>query len=500
LFVVDAQGTETPLAAGATDVEGRAAFHDLEVPSDATVIAEADLIEGAAPQRSMPFSIADSSKAVVLIEESLRLELEAKAAAAMHPSGAGAGGTGAASDLRPPRRALPPVHRDSKLAKGVVEVTIVDANDAAVQGVEVEVVRVEMGGAEQSFTASTDAKGRVKVDSIEALDSAIYYVRVVHDEAPYKTGFFELPPDAGVSAALRVFERTDDPSRVRSAVHFELDALENDKARVLVGFELLVTGDAAYWPRGGMQLWGPEGATVAKPLDESAAWLEEVEGAPYAELRGPVEPGEVARLSMAFVIPHDGIVEIDWNSPFPLVESRVILDPEQKLVDTATQGEAEAVEHEGSKALRVQSLAPGETKPDLCAPMRASDPDFACPPTLTNSAVNRVQFSMTGFPKRPRYYWWTAIGVGGLIVLGSALSMLLRPREDRVVVLRRRRDVLLRRLSATSKSDGDLRARTLRALDRLFHQLEALGALEGGGVRGGASSANANEAAGDEQG
>ena len=480
LFTVDAEGNEALLKTAETDVEGRAAFVDLEVPAELELIAEAELSPDGPPQRSKPFSIAESSKAVVLIEESLRREIEATAAAA------GASAQPAPPD-RPVRRPLPPVRRDANVPTGVVDVLVLDANDSAVAAARVEVVRVEMGGAERSFPAETGPDGKVRVDSVEALDSAIYYVRVVHDDAPYKTGYFELPPDVGVSAALRVFDRTDDPSRVRSAAHFELDALENDKARLLIGYEILVTGDEAFWPRGGMQLWGPEGVTVAKPLDESAAWLEEVDGAPYAQLRGPIPPGEVARLSMAFVLPHDGVVEVDWNAPFPLIESRVILDPEQNLVDTATQGPPELIEHQAQPGqaapapediLRVQTLAAGESRPDLCAPMRAEDPDFDCPPSLTNSAVNRVRFSMTGFPKRPRGYWWSAIGVGVVVVLGAGLSMLLRPREDRVVVLRRRRDELLRRLAATSESDREVRSRTLRALDRIYHQLETLGALE----------------------
>lgn len=472
LFAVKKDGSRRLLAERNTDPEGRANFTDISHAADELVVAETRLETEPEPLVSAPFDTSKGGKAVVLLPPALAEELNRQQQQAQAQGQAQARPPGPA-----PRRPMPPVRRDADVPTDSVRVLIVDKDDRPVAGAKVQVVRLDAARDERRFDGETDASGSVTIDVTEKKKDALYFVEAIYDDAPYRSHLFDLPLTGGAAAALRVFERTEDPSVVRSAVHFELNSLENDKARILVAYEVMVDGDKAYWPRGGMQLWGPRGASTGRPLPEAEDYLEEVEGAPYAKLSGPIPPGEPVKLSMGFIAPHDGSVDVTWDAPFPLIAARVAVEGDQKVTEGAVPGPGEKVEHGGDEPIVLHELPVGEAAQPLCAQLRADDPDLHCPAVLAQSSMHELSFSVDGFTRRPPYVRWIALGVAGLIALAAALAMLLRPRRSRADLLRRRRDLLLARVEQSPQSSPE-RERLLAALDRIYRQLDAIGALE----------------------
>jgi 5-hydroxyisourate hydrolase-like protein (transthyretin family) len=451
------------LAEKATDEEGRVSFQGLEVGEGERVVAEAQVSPDAAAQRSKPFDISEVAMAVVLVDETVAATIAEQQARAQQGHAAAAG-----QGVGPRRRApLPPVSRDANTPANAVRVAIIDGEDRPVADKAVVVHRVSPGGGEVTAEGSTGPNGVALVDELQPKTDALFYAEVDHEGAPYRTRLFELPEKVGARATLRVFPRTTDPKQVRSAVHFEFDGLENDKLRLLIGYEVLVQGDAAFWPDGGMKLAGPEAVTVAKPMPEAGAWLEEVEGAPFAKLTGPLPPGEVIKLSMAYVLPHAGTAKIEWEAPFPLMQARAVLKTEQSISSgtTGAPGERVDAEHAVGEPLIIHDLA-------------VAGGSEAAPGTS-------LAFTIDGFVSRPRYYWYVAIGAGVLIVLVAGFAVATAPRKTRREELVERRDLLHRRfdeLSRGSATEAEL-DKVKTALELVYRQLDALDAGGGEGAR-----------------
>lgn len=455
LFVVpadaapDAEGR--PLAKAPTDDEGRVSFKDLEVAPNERVVAQVVLGEAKELRRSKPFDISQTAVAVVMVDEKVERTIAEQSRRAQQARAAQDANAGPR-----PRPALPPVSRDMATPKNAVRVAVVDGDDQPVAGQSVSVVRIDASGSELRLDGETGANGVALVEKLSPSADGLFYAEVIYDGAPYKTALFELPEDVGARASLRVFPRTTDPTRVKSALHFEFDGLENDKLRLLIGYEVLVSGDAAFWPDGGMQLQGPEGVSVAKPMPESGRWLEEVEGAPFAKLKAPLPPGEVAKLSMAYVLSHDGKADIEWTAPFPLMNARAVLKTGQGMLGggNGTPGEVVTPEHMGNQSLTLYDL---EVK------------DGSVPSTL-------VAVQVDGFKSRPRHYWYAAIGVGAAILFIAGIAIATAPRRSRREELLERKQLLLERLEALDRVEAPAadRDKVVQALELVYRQLDAL--------------------------
>jgi 5-hydroxyisourate hydrolase-like protein (transthyretin family) len=435
-----------------TDKDGRVSFKELQLEEGEKLVAQGQLEEGKPAQRSKPFRIDDVAKAVVLVdgrvestiaEQTRRARQARQAQPAQQPRG---------------RMPLPPVQRDAATPANAVRVAVMDGEDKAVAGQAVSIVRIDASGVELREEGQTGPNGVALVQNLRPSADGLFFVEVIHDGAPYKTSLFELPEKVGARATLRVFPRTSDATKVKSAVHFELDGLENDKLRLLVGYEILVEGDAAYWPDGGLKVEGPEGVTVAKPMPESSKWLEEVEGAPYAKLKGPLAPGEVAKLSMAYVLPHDGEARVEWTAPFPLMQAKAVLKEDQDFVSGGNGKPPEVVnpEHASGVPLRLHELQVA---------------DASVPGT-------QVAFAVDGFLSRPAYFKWIAIGGGMGIVLIAGLAVATAPRRSRREELLERQKQLHARLDALQRVDASEaeRAKVVQALELVYRQLDALDA------------------------
>lgn len=427
-----------------TDEKGRVVFDGLlapTVPEGAKIRVEAVLYDGQSPKVSETFAMGDVAQAVVLTHGRAPAP-EAQAAPAMPPPG---------------RRPVPGPRKDAKLPKGTVKVRLWGPSDEPIPDTPVAVVQKDMGGADRFFRATTDAEGVALIENVESRDNSFYQVQATYGGAPYDSNFFEMPERVGAAVDLRVFPTTSDRSKVKSAVQYDVISLEKDKAQVVQVYEVLIEGDEAFWPAGGeMRLEAAEEGQNVVVLPQATEWLEEIESAPYARLARPIPPGQVAQLSIAYIIDHDGTAGVKWPAPFPLVSAGV-------LVDQGLDFEAETVlERQPSPHGFSQRGNPQEL--------------IAFAPSGPGGA--EIEFSITGLPTRPKWPRYTAWGVVTLVVLIVGVSIATRRRTDLRTSLMQRRAALEARLRA-----GDLEAsermEVAHALDRVIRKIEAMAPAPG---------------------
>jgi hypothetical protein len=442
-----------------TNADGRALFEGLlppEFPEGTKFTVEAVLAPGDEPQRSAEFQFEDRAVAIVLTRGHM--------ASAPPPGQA------------KQRRETLPARVDASVAAGSVKVAIIDGNDQPVPNLEVQVVKKDVTGSDVSYTATTGSDGVALVEGVKVQSDAFYFAGVVYDGGPYQSSFFQLPETTGASVELRVFPTTADVSRIRSGVHYEVRPLENDSAQVIRVFEVFVDGEEAYWRPGGFRVYGAPGSRFVKPLPRATRWLEEREGAPFASLTGPIPPGEVIELSIAYVVDHDGSVAADWNAPFPVIQAGVALEVGLDLVRGA-QGPPETPPHQTGVPTRIWKFTPPEYRKGPCDIALAKNPDFVCPDLLASMGGSKVEIEVEGLPTRPRIYRSLAIGFGAVVLLFIGMAMVLQPRIGRREALLARREALLTALRDLPEDaeGGPRRGRILGALDRVYRQLDALG-------------------------
>jgi hypothetical protein len=301
-----------------------------------------------------------------------------------------------------------------------------------------------MSGTDTKFDGVTDAQGVVEV-AVDVVSDAFYFVEARFDGGPYQSGFFQVDKRGGVAVDLRVYPTTSDPRVVRSAVQFEIDGLENDNARIVQFYQVMVSGDEAFWPAGGFKLQPAKDGTGLHVPPIAEDWLSHEDKAqPFATLANPLPPGELTNLTIMYLLEHDGSVEIEWVPPFELIESGVLVSAKQTL------------DAPGARPSDEKSKVPDKTT-YLMGKRRIGEP---------------VKLSVGGLPVRDALYKKIAWIAALLIGLAGAIAVLSRPSVDLRVRLRARRDELLAQLE--SVPEGETRERIVAALDRVYRQLEVL--------------------------
>ena len=415
-----------------SDARGAARFADLAgLPPGSTLAVEATL--NGELRRSEPFTLAgkEHGLAVVLAVTS----------------------GGSAEVEAPQRRPLQPPRALPTLPVGTVRATVVGPDDAPVAAAEVAVTRLDVTGTRQRFAASAGADGVARVEDITLADDALYQAEVVHQGAPFRSRLFQMTDRMGVAVELRVFPTTADVSKVRSAVQFGIEALENDQARVVQLHQAVVEGDAAFWPATPLRLSGPPEATGMVVLDRATVDLEHPEGAPFATLKEPLPPGELVDLSIAYLMPHQGALRLRWTTPFPVETGRVVLTPELKVARGAAGPPTRPPHQEGQ----------GPVEFDLY--------------DLGKLAVGgSFDVEVDGLVTRPQTFRRLGLGLGLLIGLGTLLAVVLRPRASLQQRLQRRKEALLRALDQLERAAGappaGARERLIFALDQVYRQLD----------------------------
>jgi hypothetical protein len=425
--------------------EGQAAFQGLEqLPTGATLQVRAQLDPEGEPYRSMKFQVDPAQgQAVVLARGRM-----ARAGGNPHESG-GQGGAPTAGK----RKAMPGPRVAPELAVGGVQVLVVDSNDQPLPGHPITIVKKDFSGTEERFELQTNADGMAEQLDLPVVNDALYYVGVVYDGAPYTSAFFGLDQRGGVRVAMRVWQVTSDPAVAQSAVQWELIEAENDHAQVVQIYEVLVTGDEAYWPEEELRIGGIEGAKSMVVLRGAEEWLDhDDEKAPFGTLAHPIPPGEVAALSIGYVIEHDGEIEIDWTPPFQVVESAIVVK------------ESFEVDAPGAK----RSTRPVPAQQGLDYERVAYE--------LGQKGTGTQRVTVTGLRRTDRRFAWVGMGIGAVLSVVLGLGLALRPGGDTRARLIRRRDQLLTALEQR-RSEAE-RRRVVAALDRIYRQLDALAALE----------------------
>lgn len=436
----DGQTTTRTLKTGKS---GQATFDGLaELPPGSMLQVRAQLEPEGEPYRSMSFAM-DATRGQAVVLASGRMS---PAGGNPHQGGAqGAPGQGSRTKLPGPRvaRELPP---------GTVQVMVVDGQDQPVPEHELFIVKKGFDGSEERTSVRTTADGVVLQSGLPVVEDALYYIRVPYDGAPYTSPFFGLDKRGGVRVALRVWPVTNDPKVAQSAVQWEIVETENDHAQVVQVYEVLVGGDKAYWPKQPLRIQGIEGAKGTVVLRGADDWLaHDDDKAPYATLSQPIPPGEVAALSIGYVIEHDGELEIDWAPPFEVIESAIVLKDSMELE------------------------APGAVRSDRELPPQPGLDYTRAAYELGQKGRGAVQLKVKGLLRTPRVFRQIGLVLGVVMLVVLVLGLALRPVGDARARLVRRRDELLAALQGGL--GGRERQRAIAALDRIYRQIDALDAL-----------------------
>lgn len=414
-----------------SDARGTARFTGLEtLPADAVLVAEADLATGT--QRSQSFTLAGRESGLAVV-----LAVVAARAAAREAA----------------RRPLSPPRAFPTIPAGTVRVTLIDGADQPLPEVPLVVVRRDASGLSARFEGATGEDGVARVTDVDVGDDGLYQVEATYDGAPWHSRFFRMDERMGVAVELRLFKVSSDPTLVRAAVQFNVQPLENDMARVVQFFQVHVDGDKAFWVEPPLRLSAGEGATEMAVLDRADDVLEHDRKSPFATLSSPLPPGEVVDLSIGYIVPHHGEVDVRWTSPFPVIEARAVLSDDLRLT-RGSKGPAKRPPHE----------QPGAAELDMY--------ELGAAP-LGKAYDLRVE----GLTVQPRLYRHLGLGLGLAVALASLLAFALRPRAALRARLLRRRDELLRELDGAAPA---ARPPLVAELDRVYYQLDALG---GGGSR-----------------
>lgn len=423
-------GGEVQTRKATSDARGKVAFEKLlppDVAAGTQLEVSATLGAGQAPKRSTRFTMdASVGMAVVLANG------EFNAA----PQAAAAGG----------RAQLPGPRVVPSLPNGTVRVRIVDGGDVPVPGLGFEIVKKDQTGNDVRFAGTTGADGSGEVP-VTVQSDAIYLVEARYDGGPYTSAMFQVDKRGGIAVDMRVFAVTDDVSKVRSVVQFDVDELENDLARVVQLQDVMVTGDEAFWPKDGLRIVPAEGAKSVTVLPMSEEWLAHDEKAPYAKLAGPIPPGELTRLAMAYVIEHDGSVEIDFTTTLDSLETSVLVGANQTL------------------------NAAGAKKSEHPSPI----PDKTLWVMGPRAPGAKLEFAVGGLVTRNPLYRTIGLFGGLALLLATVAGVALRPRVDVRTRLVVRRDQLLAELDGIPPAQKDQRARVIAALDRVWRELDVLG-------------------------
>ncbi len=407
---------------GTSDVRGTVKFPDLGAfPAGTTFIVEADLTGGAQVSESFTLDGQETGMAVVL--------------AVMAPRAV-------------ERRPLQPPRGMPTLAPGSVRVTVIGPDDGPVADTRVVVIKRDVTNMNQRFDDVTGDDGVARVADIPLTGEGLFQVEVEYAGAPWRSSFFQLDDRMGVAVELRVFPVTRDLSRVRSAVQFGVEPMENDKARISQLLQVVVEGDEAYWPATPLKIEPAIGGTGMVALDRADRILAHEDPEPFATVTSPIPPGQIVDLSIAYLLEHDGTAELRWTAPFPILDARAVIARGLTLVRGA-KGPPITPQH-----------GQGDVRDDFDVFELGGMP-------LGQS----FDLAVSGLVTRSRLYQRLGIGFGLAVALLCGVAFALRPRASLEARLMRRRDVLLRKLDAASPEQ---RPAIIDALDQIFCQLDAL--------------------------
>lgn len=332
----------------------------------------------------------------------------------------------------------------------------------------------EMTGEVEELRSTTDESGVATFRGLQAGAKDLFSAVATYGGAPFSSQFFEIPRDAGARVPLRVFETVADPKVVKSAVQFEFRPREGGNVQVNRVYEVLVTGDRAFWPPGGMAIYGGDAALSFTVMPAAQRYLEHEEGAPYAQLSRPIPPNESVFLSVAYVTPNDGGVHEEiWHAPFPVLKAFGAAHPPQTITG-GQSGPPNASPH-GQSQVSVHPLLVGDFQPGLCEYIVAAGQ--TCPSLLSASGGAQIRVEVSGLPEADLFLFHSGLGVAGIACLLLMAGLAFGRRPSELEVLRERQASLEAALRAFGpQDDPERRKAAVAALDGIHRKIDALSA------------------------
>lgn len=362
---------------------------------------------------------------------------------------------------------------DGKAAVVLLTRTCDRAAKEAVQDLQVQLWRHTMTGEKESVAGHIDQSASVLLAPKQVQDGDFFSVQGVYKGAPYRTNFFNLPPQGGVEVELVVYETTRDPSVLRSMTQLEFHPREDNMLQVNHYFQTYVTGNKAFWWPD-LKIEGPSDTRWFQVVPGADAYLDHKEEAPYATLARPLVPGTPIDLSVAYGVPHDGSRRIEWTSPFPLERAMGVSDDKIRFASGALAPMSDA-NHQGPSSKKLYSLSIAGDPPRLC-----QDPSEPC--KLAEPQAATLDLLVEGIAYQRPWLRIAGIAAAVLAALGIGVGMLGRRRLDPLAELIQERDRLWRQLQELELQGEEAEASpqrqaqkeaVLQALNSIYHRIEA---------------------------
>lgn len=223
------------------------------------------------------------------------------------------------------------------LPVGTIEVTIADADDRALAGIDVRLgilsQKISEGEQRSSKNALTNAEGRVRFDGLGTTIDKSYNVTVASGGGEFGSSPFQLRDTGGHRVLLHVYPTTSDMSRTVVLGAFVSVEPRDDVFQLEMAVHVFNVSKTAWIPSN-VVIGLPDGfRAFAAGEAMSDARFEAIEGR-GAALRGTFTPGE-ARVAFRFQVPKPAESEftIDLKLPSRVAQAQVVAaaNPEMTL-------------------------------------------------------------------------------------------------------------------------------------------------------------------------
>lgn len=272
------------------------------------------------------------------------------------------------------RRAMgegPPIaeaRASSDVPAGTVRVRVLRPNGNPIQGATVRLgVMVSASGGRQSLRQVTNAEGIAIFSGLATGQAQAYRPSVVSQRATYGTTPFQLEPDRGHEASIRVFPVTDDIASLLLVRGQAIIELRPERMHVTMQLDVAnITEETYVFPENGLAIALPEGATAfqaqASMSDQRLAAEDGV-----LKMRGSIPPGRAAFV-YGYDLPYDGdTLDITLPNPFRTMSFGVAIESTTGLtLEVDDFAPSEAVDVEG-RNFRITNLQRAPTDPPLDA-------------------------------------------------------------------------------------------------------------------------------------
>jgi hypothetical protein len=225
------------------------------------------------------------------------------------------------------RRPLSSAEPSTQLAVGSVRVHVLDANERAVAGAELQLGTMAQETGRTSVTGRTGGDGSYVFEKLATGDRQAYRVNVLYQGAKYSSMPFRLPVDRGYEVVIRRLETTRDGRDLVLYIGATSIELKDERLKVVQQARLINIGAKTY-------VFPENGQLVPLPADALAFQSEDVmtdqhlreDKGKGVRISGSIPPGE-ATLSWGFDVPRaESNADFAFALPWVTFAYRVLAD------------------------------------------------------------------------------------------------------------------------------------------------------------------------------